>query len=91
MSEKKRKITRDQRLQVIGLLTVAQQQMRAVVATEAALAELLDDLPDGGHCGDAIWSEYTADTLLQKLNVTVVANVRGKASAQAKRKRGRAE
>lgn len=69
---KKTEISRTKYIQTCGLLAIAKVQYRALRETEKALCELYgEEFNSGGHCGDAIYSEYDADTLLKQLQLTV--------------------
>lgn len=73
----KETITANERLQLIGLLTVAEMQMKSLEATEKAANELLGvvDIGLGGHVSDAIFDSgrRDADQLLMRLDITVQA------------------
>lgn len=67
-------INRNQYFQVIGLLSLARHHKKFCDECEEALRRIVE--PDAkeysGHSGDAIWSEYEADELLQRCKITVV-------------------
>jgi hypothetical protein len=64
-------ITKDQYLQAMALLILAQQRRKFVEECERAIYAALgmewDD--GGGHIGDAVWSDYSIDELLRKLSI----------------------
>lgn len=71
-------ITANERLQLIGLLTVAESQMKQLEATEKAAGELLgakDDSGYYGHVSDAIYDNgrRDADGLLERMGISVEA------------------
>lgn len=62
------KLKRNEYLQLVGLLAVAQTHVRMVNDIEKAICKIVGEKPDGmGHSCDAIWSNYSADTLLEKV------------------------
>lgn len=62
------KLKRSEYLQLVGLLALAQTYVRQVNEIEQAVCKIVGEKPDAmGHSGDAIWSNYTADTLLEKV------------------------
>jgi hypothetical protein len=69
-----RTITKSQRLQIIGLLTLAEKHMNALEDLQAALLEITLEI-DGetGHTSDAIYdsSRRDADELLKRLEIKV--------------------
>ncbi len=65
-------ITQMEYLQLIGLLTLAAQHVEAQKQLEKAVAELIGQEGDRGHAQDAVWSPYTADELLEKMEIKVV-------------------
>ena len=69
----KNKITKTQRLALVGLLALAKQQMEKLESTRAGVMELLGETEDCGHCSDAIYDDgcRNADKLLEKLKITV--------------------
>jgi hypothetical protein len=67
-------ITTNERLQLIGLLTLAQHHERLLRGLEAAACEITgEEANSGGHTGDAIYSgaHADADDLLRKLGIRV--------------------
>jgi len=79
---KKTTITESERLQLIGLFTVAESLTRQLAAVERAAGELLgvenDDHNYYGHLSDAIYSDgpIGVDGLLTKLGVTVAESAK---------------
>jgi len=69
-------ITKQELLQLIGLLIVASSQNKAIHQTETAIAELLlveGNIEEGfGHISDAVYCNYTASQLLKKLGIKVL-------------------
>lgn len=63
-------LTRTEYLEVTGVLTLAAYHLRFLEECEKGLVEILGG-DGGGHVGDAIFSKYTTDELLGKLNITV--------------------
>lgn len=70
-------ITRNEYLQLVGLLTLAKRHCAALTDIAQACVAITDerdddgDLMDNGHTFDAVWSEGDADDLLRKLELTV--------------------
>ena len=69
-------ITQSERLQVMGLLVLAEQHNRALVAITKATAEILGEPLDdnyAGHVSDVIWDfgSKDADDLISRLEITV--------------------
>ena len=65
------RIKHNERLQVAGLLALAQVHNTALRDIESAICELVGEKPfEGGHVGDALfsWPVYSADTLLKKID-----------------------
>ena len=69
----KTKITKNERLQLIGLLTLAAFHMKAVEDIEKAALEITGEEDDCGHTVDALFdpSRRDADQLLERLNIKV--------------------
>lgn len=74
-----REITKDQYWQLTGLLFVAQRQVARLGEIESSIRCLLEvrrpdeeisGEGDPSHIGDAIYSDYSADQLLEKLGIT---------------------
>jgi hypothetical protein len=72
MTDKARTITKQQSLQVEGLLALARRHKDIVNECEESLKEILEPDEEYGHSGDAIWADYPAKTLINKTNCTVV-------------------
>lgn len=72
-------ITKAQRLQLIGLLTLAAQHMKMLESISASALEITKETEDDGtpstcgHTNDAIWDENrrAADDLLGRLKIKV--------------------
>lgn len=62
-------ITPEQRMQIIGLLTVARDLLHRMDDVERAACAITGEEP-GGHTGDAMWGERTdVDDLLGRLSI----------------------
>jgi hypothetical protein len=72
-AKRQRQLTRTEYLQITGLLLIGKKHREALEDVQRALHELTgeDDDPLSGHCGDAIYSEYSARQLCEKLKLTV--------------------
>jgi hypothetical protein len=74
-----RTITRPEYLQLIGLLALAQRHNAMLNEIAEAIRAITDERDrDGapnysGHSFDAVWSDYSADDLLRKLDISVEA------------------
>lgn len=66
----KQTITANERLQLIGLLALAKMHNDKLRDIEAASIELTGDA-EMGHTYDGIYSDYSADEILSRLNITV--------------------
>ena len=64
----KTRITQSEYLQIIGILRLAEKHYRTVKECIEVLGELTGDGPDG-HCADAVFCNYSAKQLLEKLNI----------------------
>lgn len=65
-------ITEAQRLQLLGLLTLAASHHRMMTGLEKAAREITGE-EEGGLAGDMIWcGETEVDELLQKCGITVI-------------------
>lgn len=78
MANNKKTITRDDYLRLVGLLTLARDHNRVLRDIEHSVAGLVgaeDDSSGGssyyGHASDAVYSDYTADEMLGRLEITV--------------------
>lgn len=71
-------ITPNERLQLIGLLALAQMYNKMLKDIERAAFALTGELDndgkaaDYGHTSDAIYSDYSVDDLLGRLDLTVM-------------------
>lgn len=74
----KASITQTEYVQIVGLLAIAKRHMRTIEDIEKALREIIGQTGDNGHCGDAIFCNYTADELLEKMEVKVQKPKRAK-------------
>jgi hypothetical protein len=65
-------ITKNEYYQLIGLLKLGQSYNAKCLDIEKAMSEIVGEKEKfGGHCGDAIYSNYSVDELLDKLNLKV--------------------
>lgn len=65
-------ISREQFLQLEGLLTLARHHKRSLDEIARAACQITGEKPgDGGHTDDATYCEYNAETLLEKLEIKV--------------------
>lgn len=70
----KEKITKAERLQLVGLLTLAEYHANHIEALKSALIELLDaESERDGHVADAVYDDgrRDADELLKRLGISV--------------------
>jgi hypothetical protein len=65
---KKERLTKQEYLQLIGLLVLGKKHMDTLQDIIKAIGEVTGDGPDG-HCADAVYSNYDADLLLEKLDI----------------------
>lgn len=63
------KLKKSEYLQLVGLLALAPKHNDALREIEEAICTIVkvEEANTGGHCGDAVYSGYTADELLKKL------------------------
>lgn len=70
-------ITAHERLQLIGLLTLAQRHNKALEDIRAAALFITGEVndegqpDDSGHTSDGVYSDYDADVLLGRLDIKV--------------------
>lgn len=63
------KLKRNEYLQIVGLLALAPRHNDTLRDIEAAICKIVGEKPnDGGHVGDAVYSGYTADEMLEKID-----------------------
>lgn len=72
----KKKITRAEYLQLIGLLALAENYSRRMIEVQKSVAELLqinEESSEHGHVSDVIWDDGSrdADLVLRKLKIEV--------------------
>lgn len=67
----KTSITPNERLQLIGLLTLAAQHNTRLKDIEKAMQAITTEVSDGGHTMDAMYSDYDVDELLRRLSLVV--------------------
>lgn len=65
-------ITENERLQLLGLLTLGQQHYKTIDSVREAIENIIED-PDGGSLlSDAIWDyETDIDKILKNMNIEV--------------------
>lgn len=71
----KKIITQDERLQLIGLMTLARAASADFQKCEGAMGRMMDCLDTDGYAGqfsDAIFSTETIDTILKNNKVEIV-------------------
>lgn len=70
----KASITAHERLQLIGLLTLAGRHSAALTDIEAAAMAIVGETEVGGHVSDAVYDDgrRDADALLDRLHIGVV-------------------
>ena len=71
----KTEITETEKLQLIGLLVLAKAGNERMKDILRAVMVITGETDDGGHSSDAVYGDYTADELLEKLGIVVSANV----------------
>ena len=71
----KTEISENQRLQLIGLLTLAKMHNDKLKDIEAAALAITGEDSDCGHTCDAVYQSYEADEMLRKLGISVTPNV----------------
>jgi hypothetical protein len=74
----KTEITEIEKLQLIGLLTLAKsgnERQQDILKAVLAITGETDEL---GHSSDAVYSDYTADELLERLGIKVVSAKSGR-------------
>lgn len=69
----KKTITPNERLQLIGLMTVAQDLYKRTTDCEAAMEKIVGykEKNHGSHFGDAIYGNETVDQVLETLEIKV--------------------
>ncbi len=66
----KTSVRRSEYLQLVGLLLLANRHNDALQNIEDAIAEITGEGP-GSHSADAVYCNYSAEKLLNKLNITI--------------------
>lgn len=80
------KLKRDDYLKLTGLLALAPAHNKALRDIEAAICKITGDKPNSGsHSGDAVYCNYTADELLEKLAAWRKSESKMKAKAKTKK------
>lgn len=70
----KTEISYDDYLRLEGLLTLARDARAQLEAIEQSVRGIMEETDDlNGHSGDAVWSGYTAQQLLQKSDVVILS------------------
>lgn len=68
----KKSITQNERLQLLGLLTLARQHAQMIHATEDAMDKIMDNEdPFGSHLNDAVYDTASIDEVLKNMKVKV--------------------
>jgi hypothetical protein len=70
----KERISRNEYLQLVGLLTVSRRHVRLIQEIAAAIGEVVGDPNDneGGWIGDAVWdANPDVDQMLERMKITV--------------------
>jgi hypothetical protein len=70
----KTEITENENMQLIGLLVLAKAGNERMKDILKAVMAITGETEDCGHSSDAVYSDYTADELMEKLGITVSAN-----------------
>lgn len=55
--------------QLVGLIAIGHRYNDHLLEIEKAIRALVGEAGEGGHSGDALFCNYTADTLLDKLGI----------------------
>ena len=69
-------ITENEKLQLIGLLVLAQAGNERMKDILKAVMAITGETDNCGHSSAAVYSDYTAEELLEKLGITVSANAK---------------
>jgi hypothetical protein len=67
----KKQISKNEYYQLTGLLYLAKTYNRKLVDIGEACQELTGEVDEMGHTMDAIYSDYSADDLLERLHISV--------------------
>lgn len=67
----KKTVTREEYLQIVGLLKLAEHHNATLKSIANAVDDLLGSKRGDGHGCDATYCDYTADHLLELMEVTV--------------------
>jgi len=70
----KTEITKAEFLQLTGLLVLAKRHNAALKEILAAVVEITGEKDENGHGADGVYSDYSAEGLLDRLGITVSAN-----------------
>ena len=73
MKEKviKRIISREEYQQICGLLYLAAVKSKEMSEISKSLREITREKDDNGHCSDATYCDYSAEDLMDRLNLVV--------------------
>ena len=75
------KLKRAEYLQVVGLLALAERHLKMLNDIEESICKVVG-VPyrdgAGDHVGDAIYSEYSADEMLEKINYALKREAKAK-------------
>jgi len=67
----KAEITPSEHMMLIGLLTLAKRNNDANRQLIASVREIIGQDGDRGHADDAVWGDYSAEELLEKMEIKV--------------------
>jgi hypothetical protein len=67
----KRKISKSDYFKLIGLLALANGHNERLREINTAVRSITEEEDEYGHSSDAVYSDYSADQLLKKLDLTV--------------------
>lgn len=67
----KTKVSKTEYLQLVGLLTLAEAANKKQRDILKAVMAITGETDNCGHSGDAVYGDYSADELLEKLGIKV--------------------
>lgn len=67
-------ITENQYYQLVGLLTLSKHYNKKIQDIVKACKEITEEASEFSHTEDAVYSDFTVDQLLDRLDITVVKN-----------------
>jgi len=71
MKSMKTEIKKTEYLQLVGLLSLAEMHNGKLRDILKAVLEITGESEDHGHGGDSVYSDFSADDLIKKLNIIV--------------------